>query len=500
MKPRTLAFLTILTLGLGLFIFFVERDLPSTDERREREKKVLGLDAEDIIGLTLEGGDRSVSFLKDPGEGDDLDGGDWRLVSPLSARADGAKITGLVERLVALESERTLETVDPAQLGIDAPRARAALTTASGERTLLIGADLPFGDGVVVQSDDPTRAFQVKGAGDLVAEFSRDVDEWRDLSLFLAERADIAAVTLIAGADRVRLERRGDGEVFLLKGDAGEAADDIADGQSVSGLLTGLTGLKASRFLNAEVGTPESQPARGLEPAEQVIEVDLAGDDNPWRLELGAVVAGDSVTFGGTGRYARAGGQLVVLNAPALEGPLTKTAEAWRSRAWASMQVFAVERARFQLDRAVEVRRESGDWIRTVDGDDVKVDYTAASDALYPLTEARAVDVLSRAEAVEQGHTLEGPRLEITLADADGEEERLRLYPTAADGLAAATVDGREVVLLLAGDDADGAVSHAEALRDAPPWIPSDDEPTAEAGDHDHDGHDHDHGGHDHDH
>ena len=41
MKPRTVVLLALVVAALGAFIWFVERDLPSSEERAERSRKVL---------------------------------------------------------------------------------------------------------------------------------------------------------------------------------------------------------------------------------------------------------------------------------------------------------------------------------------------------------------------------------------------------------------------------------------------------------------------------
>ena len=53
MKPRTLLVLTLLVAGLGAFVFFYERDLPSTEERVELAKKVLRIDDGDAVASVL---------------------------------------------------------------------------------------------------------------------------------------------------------------------------------------------------------------------------------------------------------------------------------------------------------------------------------------------------------------------------------------------------------------------------------------------------------------
>ncbi|MEM7354282.1 MAG: hypothetical protein AAF657_25985, partial [Acidobacteriota bacterium] len=53
MQPKTLLALSLLVAGLGAFIFLYEKDLPSTDERLERAKRVLQLEADEIDSLEI---------------------------------------------------------------------------------------------------------------------------------------------------------------------------------------------------------------------------------------------------------------------------------------------------------------------------------------------------------------------------------------------------------------------------------------------------------------
>ncbi|MEO1368197.1 MAG: DUF4340 domain-containing protein [Acidobacteriota bacterium] len=273
-------------------------------------------------------------------------------------------------------------------------------------------------------------------------------------------------MSLVSGGETLRLERRGDGEVFWLTA----PLEDRADPQSVTGLLNGLTALKASRFLDADA----DGAALGLDPAPNVVAVELAGGDDPWRLELGELAPGDGDDPDAPERFARAGGQTVALDTAGFRDPFELGVEEWRSRAWSSTQVFRVEGARFELGAAaVDIRRDSGDWIKgTEGGEDIRIDYVAASDALYPLTEIRAVDLISRAEAAEAGYDLDAPALTVTLTGSEDAQERLQLFTAGAPGgPAAATVDGRDVVLQIAPGDAATVLEKVAALRDAPPYV-----------------------------
>ena len=480
MKPRSLAILVTLAFIMGGFIFFIERDLPSTDERREQEKKIVPVEADEVTALTLRGTEHELRLVKEGRikEGDAKENGDlgsptWRLEKPIDARANITEVEGLISQLIGLEKSRTLENIDPEQLGLEAPRASAVVETGDRSFEVRIGADLPLSAGVVVQGNERDVAFQVSGAAGLIDEINRDVDTWRDRSLFETERADIASVTLEGQAGRLQLVRRGDGEDFWLAA----PIDDRADTQDVSGLLSTITGLEAAAFLDAAPDGVEL----GLDQA-QVIEVQVSDAAGPWRLEIGH--ASDALSLDGSRRYARLDGQLLEIDAVGLEAPLAKSAVEWRSRAWSSMQVFKVETATFTLDgESMTIRRASGEWLReTDDAGEVKIDYTAASDALYPLTEVRATELLDPNGAASQ---LAGsPRLEIQLVASDGAEERLDLYAASGE-VAAATLEGRDAVLLLSTEDANKILEKVKALRDAEPYVEpegeSESEPAADS-------------------
>jgi hypothetical protein len=90
MKARSLASLGALVLLLGAFIWFFERDLPGTDERAERAKRVLAFEADEITELVIERDEGTVRLSRPAAvEGDadaDADGDqDEARVRPRSA-------------------------------------------------------------------------------------------------------------------------------------------------------------------------------------------------------------------------------------------------------------------------------------------------------------------------------------------------------------------------------------------------------------------------------
>ncbi|MCG8459756.1 MAG: DUF4340 domain-containing protein [Holophagales bacterium] len=526
MKPKTLLVLTALALGLGAFIFFYEQDLASTDERQEAERKVLDLDAEDVTAVVLVwtgdselGGEarsdaaqleKTVRLEKlEPaaeGEGDGELGTfdptpSWRITRPIEARADATDVRAFLDRVLDLEKSRTVEDIDPIELGFEPPRGAVTLTTDDRELRLEVGIELPLsGDLVVRRADVPTVAYQVRSATDLLDELGRTAGDWRDERLFTGMRGSVERIALEPFADdgvgeggdgaRILLVRRGSGEAYWLE----SPLVDRADTSEVNGLLNTLTGLEAEAFLEggvgpgaepdsaAETGTTETEKVPGILETGEVpgiletgevpgtfetgevpgtfeqgaFELGLRGQETPWRITL----LGDGV--------AEVNGERVRIDDAPLRQALAKGAQGWRSRVWAPFQVFALEWARFDDgDGPFEARRDGGNWRR---GDD-EISYATATDALYPLIETRAELLLSPADARAAGFDLDASRLEVVLGTTS-EEATLRLHGRAEhEGrtLDAATLEGRDAVLLLPSDKVDDLLEKVRELRTAEP-------------------------------
>ncbi len=474
MRPKTLLVLSLAALALGAFIFFYEKDLPSTDERAELAKKVLRFEADEVDALLIEWGDRQVRLERQRPDGGDEDKGDddvpasgsddWRIVAPLAARADRGAVDGLVSSLANLESSRSIEGFDRAELGFDEPRARVTVIARDGQSVLEVGAELPASSDMVVTVAGGAKAYQV-GAS-LYEDLTKDPGDWRDKKLFPGARGDVERLSWTPpGGEKTLLAKRGDD--FWIEA----PLTDRADEDLVNTLLSELTGLRAETFVDEPLLTPEGM---GLEPPQSAIEVVLGGREQPFRLELGATAGDGDVVYG------RADSQLFEVKTELPES-LAATAGDWRSKSWTNLQVFEVETARFESDAGVvEVRRDGADWLR---GED-RVSYTTVSDLLYPITDAEGDQVIDPGAASAAGHALDQPALTVTLSTKDDDEavaaEQLSLFP-AVDGVSAATSGGRDAVLLLAEETAGEILEKLQALRDAEPLPGDGDEPESEA-------------------
>jgi hypothetical protein len=449
MKPKTLAILAAVVGALALFIVFVERDLPSTDERKASAKKLFRLDAEEITALSVEWNGEAVELARDPKPSPE--GGEtpafpppreWRMTAPMTARADRTLADRLAGTLAQLEGERRLEGAARAEIGLEPPRGRVRWKTPAAEGALELGGDVPASANLVAAVEGESEPVVIARA--IVSDLDRAPGDWRAKEVLAAGRDEIERIRIVpaGGGAEVVLARKG--ESFAVE----RPFADAADPDTVDPLLTDLTSLRVETFLDAPLA-PEAE--RGLAGGPGRLELALKGKTEPYVVELGAEVP-DSER-----RYVRAGGQAFEAQTRLAEA-VERAAEAWRSKRWTTFESWKVERLKLDdTAGSLELVRSAGDWLR--DGE--KVPYTEVGDLLYAVTSARA-------ERVEPGAAPGAkPELTLILADADGAEETLTLGAATAEGVPART-SGRDVTLWLPATAVEELGRIVAALRAAP--------------------------------
>ncbi len=465
MKPRTLLILLALVAGLGAFIWFYERELPSSEERAENAKKVLQIEKDDVQKVTIKAPsgevvlERVVEAKDGKDEKDQEDeteetdeaeeaseelgepAAEWRIVQPLQAHADAFAVDGLLDSLVSLEKSRTLEDVDPKATGLDTPRATVRLDTKEGEKTLQLGAAVPTGGQLIAALAGRKDAYVVSDA--VFSQLDRDPGSWRDKQLFRAGRDAIARISLVSGGQRIVLAQEKDR--FRIEA----PFRDRADRDRIDDLYADLSGLVVESFVDA----PRPPAELGLAPPQAVVEVSFR-KGAPVRIELGGPVDGaapeppmDPAAPPQAGLvYGRIGSQVFEARTPLAEAAARPPAE-WRALGVAAFEVHEVDAATVKDGKGeLRLTRAGTDWKR---GDET-ISYVSVSDLLFAVTDAKADRLLTPQEAAGLGASLARPVVTIDLDAKDAGKETLMLYPPVAAGTPA-RVSGRDVVLLLPG-------------------------------------------------
>jgi len=436
-RPKSVLVLFVIVVALLAFIWFYERQLPSSDERGELAKKAILFDRDEVDAIELERQGQRVRLVRIPSEPDEEEGDaslgffedEWRLEEPSVGRADVDLVNELLDALDSVEKLRELEGMRAAEAGLDSPRATLLLHTNAGVTELLVGSEVPASETMIVKVDggDP----QVV-SNSLWSSLSRKPGDWRSKDLYLGERDAIDSVVLDSENTRVRLVRRG--ESFWIE----EPLVDMADRERVRALLGSIVGLRVHAFIDE---TEASLVDLGLEPPVATVEVAALEGQQKFHLDWGRSVSEDA-----SRSFARVGEQVFETSAPLAEY-LTSSPEEWRSLALTAFETHQVDSIRVLDDEGeLTLQRAGADWKRN----DERISFTAVSDLLYSLVEAKAsgFDGPGGVEGAAAGRA--EPDMEITLSDGE-REEALSLGWTNGGGAAVESRD-REAILVLGAE------------------------------------------------
>jgi hypothetical protein len=238
-------------------VFLIPSYLEGTFNKKTfdlRDKTVLKLERDKIDRLTIVTPARTLEFAKE--------GSEWRMTSPLKARADFTTVDGLVSRLHTLQM-KSLVAADAANLkeyGLDKPKVTIRLGSGSSVATLNIGKE--SGEGVDFAAD-PSRP-AVFGIEKSVGEdASKDPSEYRQKDLFDARAFNTTRIDITRGSDTFAFEKikakNKDGKDEEKWRQVAPAAKDV-DQTKVDNLIAAVTGARATGFVESTAKTGLDKP------------------------------------------------------------------------------------------------------------------------------------------------------------------------------------------------------------------------------------------------
>lgn len=477
MRPRTLVILATMVGALLALIYFAEDKVASTDERAAAAKRLVDLEADEVVTLEITWQGNRVRFERapavpvvqeagpvptsgappapaTPAVSEASAKGAWRIVEPFAQRADEAAVSRLLATLAGLAAARDLDGAARGDVGLEPPRGTVTWKSAKAEGRLEIGGAVPASHDVVVAASG-RRAFAVTPDG-FLADLARPAGDWRsrEIATSIRERIERVAISGAGGTAPTVFARSG--ETLRLESPVADQVDrDLAER-----LLSDLSSLRMETFLDPPLA-PEMEKALA-EPA-GTVELTIAGESAPLRIEVGGATSSGK-------RVWRAGDQ-VFESTSVLAEVVTRPAGEWRSRNWTRFENWRIEKARVEEAAGTfELVRSDGEWLR----DGKKIPFTAASDFLAALTAVKADSLVEEAKPESAKAPPAPPKLAVTLSDADGNEELLTLYASRdpAAAVVPARTRGREVELLLPRDQVTELEKKVSAVRAAAPSPP----------------------------
>ena len=241
MRSATTFILLAAVLGLGSYIYVVERKLDQQDRRQEKARRALRFDPDQVSGLRLSTSDLQLALEKKDT--------DWRMVQPFQARADAGEVAGILDELemlvrsdVITGREQRKQNLTPSDFGFAQPRARITLRENGQELTLLIGRDAPLGGTMFLKLESEQSIFAA--STNLWNVLPRSPSDLRERQVFLGPPAEFARLEIRQPDGLTQLTRTDQGAWRLQKPVVGRAAY-----ATIQSILNSLMEVRAVDFV-----------------------------------------------------------------------------------------------------------------------------------------------------------------------------------------------------------------------------------------------------------
>jgi hypothetical protein len=345
----------------------------------------------------------------------------WDMIQPLSARANSARLDSLLVTLRQLTKSADTGTIaakgNEAEFGLAPPE----------EVVRLFGKDTSR----PIATLDLGKLFQekryVRGSGSagidvidprLLGGLDAKPVEWRQRSVFTISPMDVQAISLAAGADKLKAVRQGG------RWDITEPTLMPGDEPKLEGLAADLVGLEVTDGENGFVEDHANDLGKyGLKPPRWTFELIPKSKSDPETVLIGNELPGEADR-----RYACIGGTRDVVIVKSLflrnynmDATRRLAAKDFRSRRLANFDVAKVSRISVQSRDPEQVLQKAPEGWKVIEPSAGRADNQSVVRLLTALSQAKAVELRSTEEV--KGSGVDQPSLTVTLFQPSDREQ-----------------------------------------------------------------------------
>jgi hypothetical protein len=393
---KVLAWLFVLAVAAGSYFYTVHQSEEAAKQEEAASKALSLSDPLNIEAIELSGEDYPKPVRIERRDKEHK----WQMVKPVDWTADGVKVGNLLDTLLGIHRQRTLQDQkDLDQFGLKPPRVEVRLwDRKGGTAQLLIGDESP--------SKEFFYAAPLETKGEV---WLLPGKERRQISLTLFDLRDKSALEfVVANVKGIKLERDGKVEMNLLrKNQNGAETWSFADGKKASAeevrdWLFQIHGVRVMDFVDTGI----DEKAMGLTKPVMRLTLDMAGGS---RLGL---TRGKKAKTGAESYVRRLGGGPVMVVKDKLLEVLNKT-----SKDLAYRKVWELERQQVvALDvtgpdgKTRSYAKDEGKW-RQIEPPGKEKEATAAALFIYDLQDLKFEQTLGG----KKDYGLDSPQWKITI-------------------------------------------------------------------------------------
>jgi Domain of unknown function (DUF4340) len=273
---RKTIFWALVLIALGGTAHFFEQKVDETRQAKEASLRLLPFPIDEVTEFWVSNNRQNtrIRVLRTP------DG--WRLVSPLSAKADDEAIDKMLLNVVLGRKDAVLfsqpEPEKLRELGLDAPVFEVGFKLADSETTILFGDSGPTHNVAYAMLKGDPRVYRIHAS--VREEANKDVYAFRDKTVLDIDPVKMRRFELqSAGADRVVIEHD-KGKWLMLEPTAGMAA--------MGKVLESLYDIKNAQIKGFVDEMPSDLVVYGLSAPRLVFKIYEEGLETPQVLSIGS--------------------------------------------------------------------------------------------------------------------------------------------------------------------------------------------------------------------
>lgn len=236
-KTLIVFFIVLLT---GTYIYFYERKTPTTEERKEKEKKIFDFKSEEVKKFSLKKGEYLIVCEKKDGK--------WQMVKPLKVKADKSEIERILSRLEFLETQRRLkedsEKIEKQNFGLDNPRIEVTINPKDKSMTLLLGDNCPVGGNMYVMLKDREEILVVRKG--IFNDLDKKIEDFRDRQIVEVDKFKTSKLLIECGGEI--LECRKEDEKWCIT----NPIQARGDSEKIEEILDKLNDLRVEDFISED--------------------------------------------------------------------------------------------------------------------------------------------------------------------------------------------------------------------------------------------------------
>ena len=237
----TLIIFAVFALFGGVYLLFLQPD-PDAEKSDGLGKKIgetYQLNKDSIRQMRLSFKDESYQPLTLTKSLDDV----WQLTNPITADADTAKVTEMLDDLLNKRVKKTIEVTALSQYGLDPPTIRVELWT-EGEKpakTFLIG-DKTINYSVYTKEISEPQVILIESSA--LDDFTKSTSDLRDRTVLKFAPDGISELTLaVTGQAEIRCQKRDERQWRMI-----QPVQAKADTKEIESILSALNTLKVAVF------------------------------------------------------------------------------------------------------------------------------------------------------------------------------------------------------------------------------------------------------------